>query len=703
MGVALQMDGNVATFCRLCEVMCGLTATVEGGRVVKIRGDTEHPVSAGFACNKGLLALDVHHDPERLDTPLRRTDSGWEPLSWTDALSDIAARLQAIIAKHGPNSVALYLGNPNAFNCTAGPTAVMFLLGLGSDKLFAAGTQDCSNKFAISEILYGSAGIHPTPDLARTDFVLLIGTNPRVSKSSFVSVPDPVAALRDVVTRGGKVTFVNPVVIEPDLGPTLQIKPDTDAYLLAAMLHVIDRTTGFDAQAINDHTTNIAALREFTADYSPARVAPIVGLDEATITDLAMQFAAAPSAAIHVSTGVNMGRQGALGYYLQQMLSLVTGNLDRAGGNVVPARATPPRPNLAGTTRDAMEATPFGPVRRSNSMLPASLLADWIRSTETPIKALINLAGNPALSLTDSDSIADAFGSLELLISIDLYRNATGEMAHFNLPAADWFERADLNTFTQGVQAMPHIQWTPAIVEPKGDRLPEWQIFSMLSEAMGQTPLVPLDGDAISMLNDGELASVGLSTAELMTRDRGLAVLQGDMAGIFFDAQIMTPDRRIDCGSELIVDSFARAGEIFAELAARPADQLILISRRTRNTLNSAFQNVQKLKDRGADTNPLYINPDDGEALGLAVGASAVMASDSGHVRVEIAYDPTMRRGVVAMTHGFGNADTSGMSTAQRYPGVNVNTVTPSGPGTFDPLSGMAHLTGIPVTVAAVS
>ena len=686
------------TFCRLCEVMCGLEVTVTDGAITKVRPDGEHPVSKGFACNKGLLSLDIHRDPARLDRPLHRGDDGWAPQSWDDAAAGIAERLRAVIDEHGPESVAVYIGNPAAFNATAGPAAAMFLLSLGGTRVFSAATQDCANKFTVSEILYGSPTLHPVADLDHTDHLLVFGSNPRISKSSFVSVPDPVARIRSVAERGGSVTFVNPLQIEPDIGETVQLRPDTDAYLLAAMLQHIDATIGFDLGDAAGHVDNVDALRAFVADFTPARVAPVVGIDAATIEQLATTFATAPTAAVHCSTGINMGRQGSLGYFLVQMLSLVTGNLGRPGGNIAVGRAIPADAALLPAGPESFEDTPFGPVRRSRGSLPGPLLADWIRADEQPIRALISIAGNPALSFGDGESIAEALDDLDLLVCVDYYRNATGEFADYVLPAADWFERPDLNIFTQGVQLDPHVQYTDAVVEPKGDRRTETHIFATLAEAMGVDALVPAGGtEALQMMNDGALASVGLSVADLAERDRGLAVLDPAPPTIVPSA-LQTPDGRLDCAPDLVVDAFERCRTLFAA-DLEHSDGLRLITRRTRNTLNSAMANVSKLKDRGAATNPIFMHPDDAAERGLAIGDRAVLANDVGSVEAEIAFDDNLRRGVVAMTHGFGYQSNPGMPVAHAHPGVNVNIVTPSGPGSFEPLSGMTHLTGIPVEV----
>lgn len=687
------------TFCRLCEVMCGLVVETTDGAITKVRPDTDHPVSQGFACNKGLLTKDIHLDPARLDHPMRRTGDGWKQVSWDDAAGDIATRLRDVIDAHGPESVAVYIGNPAAFNPLAGPAAAMFLLSLGSGNVFSAGTQDCANKFTVSEILYGSPDIHPIPDLANCDHLLLIGSNPRISKSSFVSTPDPVGAMKAIVERGGTVTFVNPLRIEPDIGATVQVAPDSDVWLLAAMLHHIEATVGFDIKRYGDRVHHLEPLREWIADFSPEAVAPVVGVDAATIERLATDFATAERAAIHTSTGVNMGTHGALAYYLAQMLSLVTGNLDRTGGNVTPARAVAPMPATSSPDADSFESTPLGAVRRSKGCLPAGLLPEWIRHPDAPIRAVISLAGNPALSLPGGHDLADALDELDLLVAIDLYRNATAEHADYVLPATDWFERPDLNAFTQGIQTTPHIQFTDAVVEPHAERKPEAEIFSLLSEAMGLEPLIGAGIEGLASVYDHELAAHGLSIAELGGRDRGLALLDGDAAGTLFTQRTLTADGRLDASPALLCDAMARASADLADRLAEPEGQLRLITRRTRNTLNTAMANLKKLKARGAADNPLWMHPDDAAARGLTEGDAADVSNAAGKITAPVAFDDQLRPGVVSMTHGFGFTANPGMPVAQAHPGVNVNELSATGVGSFDPLSGMCHLTGIPVEV----
>lgn len=687
------------TYCRLCEAGCGLVVDVSAdGTIEKIRPDNDHPVTKGFACNKGLLCGEIHHDPARLNDPQRKTNDGFVAATWEDATSDIAARVNAIIEDYGPNAIAGYIGNPAAFNATAGPSLALFIAMFGSTSLFTTGSQDCSNKFAVAEMLWGSPQIHLIADIEHTDHLLLFGTNPRISKGSFLAMPDPIGTIGAIETRGGTVRFIDPRRIEPKVGEVFQLKPDTDVYLLAAMLHEIDHRRGFD-EAGAARITDLDVLRNFLTQFSAEAVAAVVGLEANTIVQLALDFADAPTASVHMSTGVNMGRQGALAYWLMHLLSLLTGNFDRVGGNIPSTRGTDPSPGASDPDLDAFLETPWGTYKPTVSSHPCALLIDMIR--DGAVKALFVAAGNPVLTMGGGTELAEALASLELLVTVDLYRNATGELADWVLPATDWFEREDLNTFVQGTLVTPFVQWAGKIVEPLGERRTEQRIFNDIAEKAGAPIMFPNETDMLAALNDGALSRHGLSIDTLRERVDGIALLEQVAPGTFLDT--MRPDGMIDGDPPLLRIAKERTIQQFAELKSEPAGTLKLITRRTSHTINSALQNVEKLKAKGASNNPLYISPIDAARLSLSEGTTVRVANKWGAVETTVAIDDTLREGVVAMAHGFGNANTSGMPNAQRFPGANVNALAPVGPGSFDPVSTMSQLTGIPVEVSALS
>src|SRR6185312_3604459 len=178
------------TFCRICEPLCGMIATVKDGRLIALRPDKDHPLSSGFACQKGIAFTEVVNDPDRVTTPLRRTPAGFEPVSWDEALTDISSRLLAILRRDGSGAVGWYMGNPAAFSYSHLFGVMAFIKGVGRHShYFTASSQDTSNRLAASQFLDGSPMAVPIPDLLRTDLLVMMGANPVVSHGSFLTAP----------------------------------------------------------------------------------------------------------------------------------------------------------------------------------------------------------------------------------------------------------------------------------------------------------------------------------------------------------------------------------------------------------------------------------------------------------------------------------------------------------------------------------
>ncbi len=706
------MKATVPTFCRICEPSCGLLADVEDGRLQRLLPDREHPVTKGFACHKGLGFDAIHHDPDRLNVPLKRVSGRHEAgvfqdVSWDEAIADVAAALQRVQQDYGHDAVAGYIGNPTAFNALGTQALTSFFMQLGCRRIFNSGTQDCSNKFAGSEAVYGTSTLHPVPDLANTRYALIFGENPKVSHMSFVSMADPMGQLRQARKNGAVIRFVNPRRIEsstPATGDVLQIRPDTDLYFMAALLHEMDAAGLFDETVIAVHGTRIEGLRQFIAPYSAEAVAEVVGIAAGTIRNVAREFATADSACAHMSTGVNMGRQGTLCYWLLQMLSFVTGNLDRAGGNLYSLGFYPAARAGKTNTDNVFFPSEFGELRHVRGAMPGNLLADMIDSENNPIRALVVLAGNPVLSMGGEEKLRKAFGKLELIVVLDIFRNATGEMADYLLPCTDMLERRDINICGLGMQYEPFVQYTDAVVPAKAGRKEEWWILGRLEQAMGfnsvfaesETP------DVFARLNK-MLRHNDLSIEKVRAAPQQTVPLPALASGRFYTDWIQTEDRRVDCCPPIFAEAIARADTLFRELADEPSGQLKLISLRTNYMQNSWYHNVPALKRKNQQTNPLHVAPEDARRLGLANGDTVQVENDWGKVEAEVWLDDTLREGVVAMTHGWGNRRTPGLRVANRYPGSNVNALLPTGPGSYEKLSNQAHMTGIPVRLQRIA
>jgi len=699
---------EIHTFCRVCEPSCALIAEVAGGEVKKLSPDRQHPVTGGFACHKGIASLDIHTDPDRVNRPLRRREDGrFEEISWETAFAEIAEKTKAIVDAHGTRALAAYMGNPLAFNTLAGAGTGSFLSQVGCRKVFGSGTQDCSNKFAGGEAVYGSSTIHPVPDLDHSDHILIFGENPRVSHMSFLAIPDPIGVLRAAEQRGATVRFVNPRRIEPEkggVGEVVQIKPDTDVYLMAAMLEALDEAGLWRADVLSEHGANVEGLRAFVSAYPAERVADVVGLPAERIRQLAREFGEAASASIHMSTGVNMGRQGTIAYWLLQMLSFVTGNLDRKGGNLY-ALGFYPAAKAGRTDPDKhFFDSPWGRMRRIRGALPGNLMPEMLsdEAGEERVRAIFCVAGNPVLSVGGEARMREALEGLDLLVTVDLFRTATGELADYVLPSTDMLERPDINFCGLGMQHVPYVQYTPAVAKARGERRPEWWIFAKLEQAMGlKSVLDDVGEEEAEALHFGRidhmLGRSGLSLEQVKAAPHATVKLPDRPLGRFFDDWIQTKDKKVDCCPTLFGDALDRAEQIFEGLAAEPADQLKLITLRNAHMHNSWYANVPKLRRGKHAENGVHVSPEDAAARGLAEGRRVRIHNANGSVELPITIDDSLRPGVVAITHGFGNRKTPGMRVAHENPGHNPNVLLPTGPGSYEVLSNQAFMTGIPV------
>lgn len=324
-----------ATFCRICEPLCGMIATVEDGRLTALRPDKDHPLSAGFACQKGIAFAEVVNDPDRVTTPLKRTADGFEPVSWDAALDDIAARLSEIHRRHGSGAVAWYMGNPAAFSYSHLFAAMAFAKGIGgASHFFSSSTQDTSSRLLANQFLYGAPFPVPIPDLMRTDLLVMFGANPVVSHGSFLTAPRIKDRMHDIVKRGGRV-----IVVDPRRSETaaqfdwLGIVPDTDAYLLLSMLQVLFAENLVSPRA-SAQADGLEWLRDQCAPFTPERTQPHTGIDPDTVRALARDLAATERAAVYGRLGTCVGRNGTLTTYLLDAVNLVAGNLDTPGGSV---------------------------------------------------------------------------------------------------------------------------------------------------------------------------------------------------------------------------------------------------------------------------------------------------------------------------------------------------------------------------------
>ena len=711
------------TYCRICEANCGMVATVEDGRVTKLRPDREHPLSQGYACPKGIAFPEVQEDPDRVLHPMRRrADGEFERVSWDDALADIGARLRAVRDEHGGDAIGMYMGNPAAWSFGHTVWGKGLLDAIGSPHYYSAGSQDVNNRFAASALLYGSPLTVPIPDVLRTDLLVMFGANPFVSNGSVLSIPRVRDRLREIERRGGRVVVIDPRRTETARDfEHVPIRPDGDARLLLSLLQVVFDEDLVDHDAVREQSRDVGALARLAAGFEPEATEAWTGVPAERVRGLARDIAAADGAAIYGRTGSCLGRHGTLVAFLLDALAAVTGNLDRPGGLVFGSSPL----DLEGVAEKNGLAT-YGE-RRSRvggfpdvlGQMPATLMAPEI---ETPgpgqLRALIVTAGNPVQSVPDGAALARALDGLDLMVSIDIYLNDTARHADYVLPATTWLEREDVPAAFQQFFYRPFIQYTEAVVPARGEARQEWEIFEEFGRALGVTPAsVPAIrrlgkvGVRISpnrmldlLLRVGPrgdrfgLRRGGLSLARVASEPHGIVLADAWPTGVLRD-RILHESKLVRLAPREIEEEVGRLAEETA-----PADEaelpLRLIGMRELRSHNSWMHNVPALM-RGNRRHALRIHPDDASSRGLADGDQVSVRSRAGSVSVPALVTDEMTPGVVALPHGWGHS--GGWRLANSAGGANSNALMSAAPEDLERLAGMSRLNGIAVEVEGLA
>jgi anaerobic selenocysteine-containing dehydrogenase len=703
------------TICRICEPYCPMIAEVnDAGKVVHLRPNLEHP-SGGIACHKGLTYLEVHHDPDRVNWPQKRLNPRTETrgefveTDWDSAMAELGEKLSAIRDTHGPNAIAVFYGNPWSMSAPPFLTAMDFMDRIGTQMRFSGNTQDTANKFVAAAEIYGSAASVMLPDLYNTDYLLCLGSNPKVSRWTTASIPnDSFAVVRRITERGGKVRFVNPRKTEsstPETGPTLQIKPGTDVYFLAAVLNEFYALGGFDEALLTRYGKHVDAMKRFIQRYPGERVAGVTGIDAAATHEIAREIHEAKSAVVYMATGVNQSRQGMLCYWLVEMINFASGNLGRRGGMYKPTglmNVFPPNTGINEVTTSVGSFQLPDPI--GYGVLPAVRLPELIENGD--IRALVCFGANPVVTVGGEQVLRRAFAKLDLLATVDIYRSATGELADYVLPVTDGLERVDINLHGNAMQPIPYVQYVDAVVPPAFGRRNGWWIVERLSQAMGLDSALdanPEQTDGVDVIN-GLLSARGLSIDALRAAPQGTVTFALDAPEALFEKCLQHPDKKIDCCPTSFVEGglFERCDRIFEELEAEPPNVLKLISLRTPYMQNSWLTNTQKFRRGKQCVNPLHMNETDAVDRGLHNGDAIRVFNDYGSVEAEVEIDNDLRPGVVAMSHGYGNSKAYSLRVASDKAGVNCNILMPIG-AEYEPMSHMSWLSGVPVNVKRIA
>jgi len=733
--------------CPLCEATCGVAIEIEGDRVVRVRGDKQDPFSRGFICPKGSTLGELHHDPDRLRTPLIRRKGRLEEATWDEAFAEIDRRLGKFSEVYGRPSLAILLGNPIVHHLVTGLYIRPFVLSAGTFNLYSASTVDQMPQHVVSGLVWGDPNVFPLPDIDRTDHLLMLGANPIASNGSLVTAPDFPGRLKAMPARGGRLVVIDPRKTETAVRADehLFIRPGTDVLWLAALVHTLFEEELVSIGRLEPWVNGVEEVRALVADFTPERVAPICGIDAETTRRQARDLAGAAAAAVYSRMGAHTVEFGTAGAWMTAILNILTGNFDRPGGTMtaspIASRIDDREPGGRGFRTHRWKSRVKGHPE-INGEFPAASLAEEM---ETPgkgqVRGVMTVASNPVRSYPNSERLDRAFAGLDFYLAVDIYVNETTRHADVILPPPSGLceEQYELTFMANAIRSF--AKFSPPVFEH--DQMSEEDIFARLililrGEGPDADPAkihAEVVGEAVDrLLKDPSSPIAGRDRAEIMAELEGLSPVaqqldlrlrtgwQGDHFGAKpggislaklqkhphgvdlgpmverYPARLKTESGRFELAPAQLVEDWERVRTRLENPVKD--DQLLLIGRRHVRSNNSWMHNVATLV-KGRSRCTLLVNPEDAARLGLENGGNSEIRSRVGRLVVEIETSESMMPGVVSLPHGWGH-DVEGvrMSVATAHAGVPSNVLTDD--QLIDVASGNAVLNGIPVELSPV-
>lgn len=761
--------------CPLCEATCGLAIETGAGptatdlkpveSVRSIKGDKADVLSRGFLCTKGLALGELHADPDRLRAPLirDRATNQFRTAGWDEAFAHAERGLNAVIQNHGRESLGIYLGNPNTHNPGLYFYTPALIRAMRTRHIYSASSVDQLPKQLSSAMIYGLPSNIAVPDIDRCDYLLILGANPFVSNGSLWTAPDIPGRVRALKERGGRLIVVDPAftVTAKHASEHIPIRPGGDAYLLAGMVHTILSEELTNTGRLSDHILDSDRLQTAFADFSPEAVSERCAIPAETIRRLARELAGlrkqGKAGTVYSRIGSCTQEFGTLSNWLVDVLNILTGNLDEAGGSMFPrpAAAVPNHSPRTGKEKGYRGAKKTSRVRGLPAVFgeyPASCLPEEIL-TPGPgqIRAMFTLAGNPAVSTPDSQNVQKAFADLEFMISVDMYVTETTRHADVIFPALSHLEDSHFDFIFSQFMVRNVANYSPAVFEKSPEHLYEWEILLRLTgilsdkkdpgrdvsalddvvlrqwmSQLGERPnnipveeLMPeIDGGhgperiVDYLVRSGPYGEGfgknpdGLSLKKLRAHPHGVDLGPLDQR---LPEILRTASGKIEIAPPILIEDLGRLKERLHNEGSSAGFPLMLIGRRHIKSNNSWMHNIERLA-KGDDRAALFLHPDDARSLGVDDGGRVRVASRVGALETVAKVTDGIMPGVVSLPHGWKGPDSQSEDAVgenqsvgdrrivAKYPGVNKNVLTD--PELYDVPSGNAVLDGIPVQVS---
>ena len=706
----IKPDGIYPSTCWECSTRCGSLVTLENGHVTKVGPNPEHPGSKGAFCVKGIRALpELTYSPNRIGSPMRRAGargSGqWDEISWDDALEEMADRLLAVRAEHGPEAI---IGAVSSAFFSRGAMVALLMRSLGSPNWMM--NQDlCGGCRALSDKVTG-LGIVGGEDVENTRCALIVGRNP--------SAADPVQwmALKRAKKNGAKF-----IVIDPAQTPAAKLadiwlrpKPGSDAAIALAMINVIIEENLFDSEFVEKWTHGFEDLEKRAADYSPNHAARLSGVSANDIIEAARLYAAGPSCFVS-GHGIDAFSNGVQTFRAFHCLVAITGNVDRRGGNL---RVKRPRgfrnyidilhdPRFAlppPVAEKALGADTFplwaGSKGWQTSVHNPTALDAILTGKPYPVRAMYVSGVNIAVTYPDTRKVMAALRSLDFLAVASHMMTPTSEIADIVLPKTTGLEEEEIS-LDPSAQI---VCYTNPVKTPEGKARSDFEFTTDLARRLETRGI---DTRKFFPWKNSEDFNTYLLGDEIdwdLLKRQGWAPFAYEIAN-FGEAGFKTPSRKIELRSQILddigIDPLPAYQTPRAEQTT-PSEQknfpLILITGAREKTYHHSRYRDQAWARRISPFPLLQVHPKDATQMALADGdwIAVETLGFEGSCKLKVSVSTETDAGTVRTGMGWWLPEVEGPEKGALD--VNVNVALSYG-GPWDPVTGSADTRGLPCRI----
>ena len=644
------VTATAPSLCNGCSSKCGLIATTVDGQLWTLKGNEVHPYSKGRICGRGHGLAQMAYSDERVTQPLRRKDDGtFEPIDWDTAFKEIGAKVQDIIAKNGPESLAI-IQDPRP---SGKQYSARFMNALGSANVYAHSSSCNLSKESAYQLTIGATGY--SNDFANAKMVMFIGR----SYGDGIR-PSSVQSLAAAADKGTRIVIVDPRLNNSGIFATdwVSIKPGTDLAFLLGICNVLIEEDLYDHEFVEQNAVGFDEFAAQAKEYTPAWAEQQCGVPAATIEEIARALAkVAPAAAVEASWRAAFGCAHQNSFDTARAVTAVNallGSWGAKGGALLTSS-----PKAGDIDKQKFPSAPKPEAKRVGDkeypLAPSGMgsnLAVLQAALDGAMKGVFFYNSNAVQGYAQPKVWREGLEKTDLVVTIDVQMSETALASDYVLPECTYLERMELPEFIGGKKH--YVAMRTQVLEPiHPETKPCDEIFAGLAEACGVGEYFPF---TVEELAAAQLETVGVSLDEL--KEKGIVELS-DPGFEYKTPKFKTPTEKFQFSSEAVGEAGLNPVIGWTPRLVEPKQgEFYLVGGKQGIHSHTMTQNVATMNaiSREYGLERAWISAQDAAGLGIADGDMIEIASSEHTGQVAARVTQRMRPGVVFLPTHYGGS-----------------------------------------------